>query len=200
MTSSASSFCLFFSRMMTTSVAVQAPRATRRSSIGPGALFDSRSESRATACPEGLAPTNFCSPIHFTVAVCIGRPPKRGGRIAEGGKKVGRSRGCRLAEEDGAARARGCGRTLRAESKVETDKIRRFPVKKYPHPGCFVQRVWNRLKAKALAFRSVQKSAQEFEKKELELLSRDRKSTRLNSSHPSISYAVFCLKKKNKTT
>src|SRR5207245_9331063 len=29
---------------------------------------------------------------------------------------------------------------------------------------------------------------------------RDRKSTRLNSSHGSISYAVFCLKKKNKTT
>src|SRR6202041_695058 len=29
---------------------------------------------------------------------------------------------------------------------------------------------------------------------------RDRKSTRLNSSHPSISYAVFCLKKKMKRT
>src|SRR5690554_7268698 len=29
-------------------------------------------------------------------------------------------------------------------------------------------------------------------------LSRDRKSTRLNSSHVRISYAVFCLKKKNK--
>src|SRR5438876_2855709 len=28
----------------------------------------------------------------------------------------------------------------------------------------------------------------------------DRKSTRLNSSHPSISYAVFCLKKKKNTT
>src|SRR5688572_31198169 len=28
---------------------------------------------------------------------------------------------------------------------------------------------------------------------------RDRKSTRLNSSHSQISYAVFCLKKKNKT-
>src|SRR5205814_9135913 len=28
----------------------------------------------------------------------------------------------------------------------------------------------------------------------------DRKSTRLNSSHLGISYAVFCLKKKNKTT
>src|SRR5690348_17545025 len=27
-------------------------------------------------------------------------------------------------------------------------------------------------------------------------VTRDRKSTRLNSSHPSISYAVFCLKKK----
>src|SRR3712207_7289955 len=28
----------------------------------------------------------------------------------------------------------------------------------------------------------------------------DRKSTRLNSSHANISYAVFCLKKKNKVT
>src|SRR2546428_1969862 len=33
---------------------------------------------------------------------------------------------------------------------------------------------------------------------ELQLL--DRKSTRLNSSHDQISYAVFCLKKKNKST
>src|SRR3712207_7335536 len=34
------------------------------------------------------------------------------------------------------------------------------------------------------------------------LLAEDRKSTRLNSSHANISYAVFCLKKKthNKTT
>src|SRR2546430_9943747 len=30
-----------------------------------------------------------------------------------------------------------------------------------------------------------------------EQLARDRKSTRLNSSHSQISYAVFCLKKKN---
>src|SRR4051794_41329965 len=29
-------------------------------------------------------------------------------------------------------------------------------------------------------------------------VTQDRKSTRLNSSHPSISYAVFCLKKKKK--
>src|SRR5690348_17399576 len=31
---------------------------------------------------------------------------------------------------------------------------------------------------------------------EIGLSLQDRKSTRLNSSHPSISYAVFCLKKK----
>src|SRR5690348_17701875 len=30
----------------------------------------------------------------------------------------------------------------------------------------------------------------------LAIVGEDRKSTRLNSSHPSISYAVFCLKKK----
>src|SRR5258705_8082947 len=33
----------------------------------------------------------------------------------------------------------------------------------------------------------------------LAVLRTDRKSTRLNSSHLGISYAVFCLKKKNKT-
>src|SRR5438477_5936096 len=32
----------------------------------------------------------------------------------------------------------------------------------------------------------------------MEAVGRDRKSTRLNSSHMSISYAVFCLKKKKK--
>src|SRR2546427_9480479 len=32
-----------------------------------------------------------------------------------------------------------------------------------------------------------------------DLLAADRKSTRLNSSHSQISYAVFCLKKKKKT-
>src|SRR3712207_7978755 len=34
---------------------------------------------------------------------------------------------------------------------------------------------------------------------ELVLVERDRKSTRLNSSHANISYAVFCLKKKKKS-
>src|SRR3712207_7592448 len=32
----------------------------------------------------------------------------------------------------------------------------------------------------------------------LKVLREDRKSTRLNSSHANISYAVFCLKKKNR--
>src|SRR3712207_8630748 len=33
----------------------------------------------------------------------------------------------------------------------------------------------------------------------LQVLEEDRKSTRLNSSHANISYAVFCLKKKKQT-
>src|SRR5690242_15782632 len=37
-------------------------------------------------------------------------------------------------------------------------------------------------------------------KPDIERFGLDRKSTRLNSSHMSISYAVFCLKKKNKTS
>src|SRR2546430_12450150 len=39
-----------------------------------------------------------------------------------------------------------------------------------------------------------------FQERLFSRLSRDRKSTRLNSSHSQISYAVFCLKKKNKST
>src|SRR5690625_6264459 len=38
---------------------------------------------------------------------------------------------------------------------------------------------------------------EEFERENIPVL--DRKSTRLNSSHVAISYAVFCLKKKKKT-
>src|SRR2546427_7756943 len=39
--------------------------------------------------------------------------------------------------------------------------------------------------------------AAEAEQRVLRLPGKDRKSTRLNSSHSQISYAVFCLKKKN---
>src|SRR5256886_12322423 len=38
----------------------------------------------------------------------------------------------------------------------------------------------------------------ELEEENWRLRERDRKSTRLNSSHSQISYAVFCLKKKKK--
>src|SRR2546422_4653121 len=42
--------------------------------------------------------------------------------------------------------------------------------------------------------------AKRIELKALEVAVEDRKSTRLNSSHGYISYAVFCLKKKKKKT
>src|SRR2546427_7609588 len=45
--------------------------------------------------------------------------------------------------------------------------------------------------------RRVGRAEQEVTKRALEP-GRDRKSTRLNSSHSQISYAVFCLKKKKK--
>src|SRR2546422_5833592 len=51
-----------------------------------------------------------------------------------------------------------------------------------------------RRKAKRSAGRCLRKALT----KEVSGLSRDRKSTRLNSSHGYISYAVFCLKKKKK--
>src|SRR5438034_7757323 len=53
--------------------------------------------------------------------------------------------------------------------------------------------------------RTVQPELQRFVAKRMgatiyEINSRDRKSTRLNSSHTVISYAVFCLKKKKRIT
>src|SRR5258707_8791440 len=46
------------------------------------------------------------------------------------------------------------------------------------------------------AVKATPPSAPTLEPKAIEIL--DRKSTRLNSSHANISYAVFCLKKKKK--
>src|SRR5690606_40518520 len=52
------------------------------------------------------------------------------------------------------------------------------------------------------SIKSQEKQLSELEKfkKLLFLRFKDRKSTRLNSSHVKISYAVFCLKKKNRPT
>src|SRR5579859_428650 len=88
-TCSDSSFCLFFFSTETTSVAVQAPSAISTNSIGPGALLDSRSESVAMACPEGLVAKNVCSPIHCTEHVCIPSPLLWPNRIANNSPFIG---------------------------------------------------------------------------------------------------------------
>src|SRR5437868_12119183 len=51
--------------------------------------------------------------------------------------------------------------------------------------------------AGSLAWTSDEQSGEQARRRS-RLGSRDRKSTRLNSSHVSISYAVFCLKKKKR--
>src|SRR5947209_15110889 len=52
--------------------------------------------------------------------------------------------------------------------------------------------------AGGILVRAMCNSTDAFEKiKQFLSVSADRKSTRLNSSHANISYAVFCLKKKN---
>src|SRR3712207_6882352 len=43
----------------------------------------------------------------------------------------------------------------------------------------------------------IEQRIQDYREKIFKEEERDRKSTRLNSSHANISYAVFCLKKKN---
>src|SRR3712207_8441391 len=68
----------------------------------------------------------------------------------------------------------------------------------------FVDREWEQLKAPEavdapwLIDGLVNKSRGRFTAEQIvRETRRDRKSTRLNSSHANISYAVFCLKKKN---
>src|SRR5256885_5105618 len=51
--------------------------------------------------------------------------------------------------------------------------------------------------SRALKYRHLLDEALHLSDAEVSLLGVDRKSTRLNSSHLVISYAVFCLKKKN---
>src|SRR5438552_13709341 len=63
-----------------------------------------------------------------------------------------------------------------------TTLFRSYPKLRYKMDGAFY---WKRI------WLSLDKD------KRQEIDSRDRKSTRLNSSHQIISYAVFCLKKKN---
>src|SRR5437660_7280417 len=53
-------------------------------------------------------------------------------------------------------------------------------------------------RARTLASAEARASRRCYRRRRLCRKSGDRKSTRLNSSHVAISYAVFCLKKKNK--
>src|SRR5258708_27074132 len=54
---------------------------------------------------------------------------------------------------------------------------------------CHVEAASNRRRRRCLSLR-------QHRRDDLDVTRRDRKSTRLNSSHQIISYAVFCLKKK----
>src|SRR5690606_41497997 len=57
-------------------------------------------------------------------------------------------------------------------------------------------RTWTRPESSRLGARSVRSRSGDLRARVAGARGRDRKSTRLNSSHVKISYAVFCLKKK----
>src|SRR5699024_12516670 len=61
----------------------------------------------------------------------------------------------------------------------------------------FALQALNKYQAQTKAWRDHAVIPREFSEGDLVLVRTDRKSTRLNSSHVSISYAVFCLKKKS---
>src|SRR2546430_5874573 len=74
-----------------------------------------------------------------------------------------------------------------------------------PRPGCRCDRRWPQQRLRDLCCSGdpsrLSRGARLFLRQgaRMRLVLRDRKSTRLNSSHSQISYAVFCLKKKKKT-
>src|SRR5690348_18013408 len=88
-------------------------------------------------------------------------------------------------------------------------KIRRTPTSTlFPYTTLFRSDVWadtayrSRKNEKFLASRLLRSQIHRKKPKGAPMprhTAQDRKSTRLNSSHPSTSYAVFCLKKKRKT-
>src|SRR5438034_6688342 len=66
---------------------------------------------------------------------------------------------------------------------------------RYPVPSADTSGSWNKLYALTLSWRHACGS---LRGRAVCVKMQDRKSTRLNSSHTVISYAVFCLKKKKK--
>src|SRR5438876_7825926 len=71
----------------------------------------------------------------------------------------------------------------------------------FPYTTLFRSIILRRLRLRRVGGQGDERNAQRHYAKGNDKIAfhQDRKSTRLNSSHPSISYAVFCLKKKNKT-
>src|SRR5690625_5982827 len=61
-----------------------------------------------------------------------------------------------------------------------------------------IETVWGAIKTAIGAVWDWLKGVFDGMKEGIASVGQDRKSTRLNSSHVAISYAVFCLKKKNK--
>src|SRR5207248_1823279 len=102
------------------------------------------------------------------------------------------------------------GRTGVRDS-AELSRKRRRSCRKFPGPGCLsplprsrlhpyaMQRVPAELSIRAESHgKQLRKIGRPVQADFLATNTGDRKSTRLNSSHRTISYAVFCLKKKKK--
>src|SRR3989449_3406387 len=89
---------------------------------------------------------------------------------------------------------------------AEAEEMRRI-IQKLDPPGvgardlreCLLLQLEDQKKTDTLAYRLVQEAFDDLKAHRWSDLGKrlDRKSTRLNSSHGYISYAVFCLKKKN---
>src|SRR3712207_7088853 len=77
-----------------------------------------------------------------------------------------------------------------------SDRARTFRVEVEREGG----RIRGRLVVTDLVFRETRREVDARDCEEATKAIADRKSTRLNSSHANISYAVFCLKKKKHTT
>src|SRR5437868_10502398 len=78
-----------------------------------------------------------------------------------------------------------CGDQLAIDLVVEGDRVSEV---RFKGRGCAISQATASMLSEMIEGKTVEEVVQLG----------DRKSTRLNSSHVSISYAVFCLKKKNK--
>src|SRR5207245_11763556 len=85
---------------------------------------------------------------------------------------------------------------FRSDLAPQSDQIRRFASCRHAAGGRTARIARAVLPETALLHGEVESPQRSHRQNERRL--RDRKSTRLNSSHGSISYAVFCLKKKKK--